>query len=230
MSRVKVYARLMEENHIIEDTPETKFDLLLPFLTRTNLHLVLDLDDTLIFSSRQPIPGCNHDFYMYGMYIYQRPGLGMFLRFCFATFASVNIWSHASERWVEKALRNITPDGCCFGFVHNENHATKTIIETKQCTIEGNIIFKNVELMYKNMNDVWSRSIFKRPDNTIIVDDISINHDKHPYNLIEIPPFRLPGEFDDKLFKLISFLHGKIEYGGMRDSITNHILSFKNWL
>lgn len=70
--------------------------------------LILDLDETLVHASEMHL-GRDPDFTVFDYFVYRRPYLSEFLRFCDANFA-VGIWSSAGDEYVHAVVREIFPD------------------------------------------------------------------------------------------------------------------------
>ena len=83
--------------------------------------VVLDLDSTLIYSTKEKLR--EPDFMVDGYNVYKRPGLDTFLEFCFANF-QVGVWSSAAESYVDEIVKNIFKDPKKLLFKWTKNECT----------------------------------------------------------------------------------------------------------
>ena len=67
--------------------------------------LILDLDETLIHATEQPLIH-QADFETELYYVYKRPYVEEFLEFCFANFR-VGVWTTAGEEFARDVVKNI---------------------------------------------------------------------------------------------------------------------------
>ncbi len=70
--------------------------------------LILDLDETLIFSDTQSLER-REDFKIDGYYVYKRPDLNPFLKFCFINF-DVAVWTSSTSDYADLVIKNIFPN------------------------------------------------------------------------------------------------------------------------
>jgi RNA polymerase II subunit A small phosphatase-like protein len=66
--------------------------------------LVLDLDETLIHSEKQPLYN-KHDFKVYSYYVYLHPGLKEFLSEMSKIY-SLAVWSAGADIYVDRVVKN----------------------------------------------------------------------------------------------------------------------------
>ena len=71
--------------------------------------LILDLDETQIFASEQPLSR-PHDFVVDSFFVYKRPHLDDFLCLC-ADYYDLAVWSSGSTPYVEEAVGKLMPVG-----------------------------------------------------------------------------------------------------------------------
>jgi RNA polymerase II subunit A small phosphatase-like protein len=88
--------------------------------------LVLDLDEILIHASGERISD-NFDFQVYRYFIYKRPGLDAFLKFC-AQYFRVAIWSSASDDYVKAVVEQILPPEMGLEFVWGRSRCTPFLL------------------------------------------------------------------------------------------------------
>jgi RNA polymerase II subunit A small phosphatase-like protein len=77
--------------------------------------LVLDLDETLIHSSKRPLYQ-KHSFRVFSYYVYERPDLKEFL-INVSKIYSLAIWSAAADIYVKKVVENILPSSIIPDFI-----------------------------------------------------------------------------------------------------------------
>ena len=77
--------------------------------------LVLDLDETLIHSSKRPLYQ-KHSFKVFSYFVYERPELKEFL-LKMSKIYSIGIWSAAADIYVKKVVENILPNSLIPDFV-----------------------------------------------------------------------------------------------------------------
>lgn len=170
------------------------------------MHLVLDLDETLISVSLRPIKNPHFTFTLQGEKYYgrKRPGLDLFLSFAFKKFESVSVWTAATRDYALRIIQHImTP----------EQRKSLAFLRTRRdlATEKGPY--------YKPLKNIFATAGAKRIgmtiDNTVMVDDRDDVLRDNPGNGIKIPPWR--GVRGDKyLPKLLIIL----------DGILHHNLSF----
>jgi RNA polymerase II subunit A small phosphatase-like protein len=88
--------------------------------------LILDLDETLIHASTEIIRD-DFDFQVYRYFIYKRPGLDAFLRFCAQHF-KLAIWSSASDDYVNAVVQQIFPSDVSLEFVWARSRCTPFLL------------------------------------------------------------------------------------------------------
>jgi len=86
------------------------------------LLLVLDLDETLIHASKQPLE-LTHDFMVFDFYVYQRPNLQWFLKKASNSY-QLAIWSSASDDYVQAIAKKIKPENVDFQFIWGRSRCT----------------------------------------------------------------------------------------------------------
>ena len=85
--------------------------------------LILDLDETLLFSSTQSLER-KEDFKVAGYYVYLRPGLDTFLKFCFINY-DVAVWTSSSSDYAELVIKNIFQDSSKLKFIWSRERCTQ---------------------------------------------------------------------------------------------------------
>lgn len=85
--------------------------------------LILDLDETLIHSSEEKIKGVEPDFCVDHFFVYKRPYLEDFLRFCDKHF-KLAVWSSATDDYVKEIVMNIFPSEIKLEFIWGRSRCT----------------------------------------------------------------------------------------------------------
>lgn len=140
--------------------------------------LILDLDETLIFSVKERL---NHpESFIYNDYhVYLRPNLSWFLN-NIKTYYKIGIWSVADDDYVEEIVKKIIPKDIDLEFIWSKSWMGSDSFDGKQ------YIKKMTELEH----------LGHRLDELLLIDDneknITVNS---PYSIL-IKPFK--GDLDDK--------------------------------
>lgn len=172
-----------------------------------NQHIILDVDNTLIYTASAPIKKKGiiqqYDFKIEGMngYVYIRPGLKTFLEFCFNNYKSVSIWSLGNFEYISAMLKNLRKKlkmKLPFFFIY-----------TYENTPEIHYKDEPEPMLIKDLNKIWDNPRFKEmnitKNNTIFIDDRADVLRETPKNHIKVKEFK--GEMDDRqLEKLILLL------------------------
>jgi len=87
--------------------------------------LILDLDETLIFSDTQSLER-REDFKIDGYYVYKRPNLNPFLKFCFFNF-DVAVWTSSSSDYANLVIKNIFPEPTKLKFMWSRERCTQRL-------------------------------------------------------------------------------------------------------
>lgn len=162
------------------------------------MHLVLDLDETLIHVSTTPVKEYDFIFSLQGIKYYgkKRPNLDLFLTFVFRRFQSVSVWTAATADYARKVVNHImTPvqrtELAFFKTRRDLEPGTRSYIKPLKK------IFLEPKALQLGMN-------YK---NTIMIDDRDDVLRDNPGNGIKIPAWK--GDKDDNyLPKLLIILDG----------------------
>lgn len=84
--------------------------------------LILDLDETLIFSSREPLAETTTTL-IRDLYVHRRPGLAVFLETCLAWFA-LGIWTSGTASYASAMVSLLFPDPTQLRFVFSQQQCT----------------------------------------------------------------------------------------------------------
>lgn len=156
-------------------------------LQKSDLHLILDMDQTLIDTDEK-------------YNIFPRPYLKDFLNFCFEYFQSVSIWTVASKEWFNEVNAKILYPWK-FKFVWCGRHTIKQPNYNSSFTATIN----NSDNPIKNLKKIWRSFKDMTRENTFIVDDTESTFSKNPGNGIIIPKFKYTNIDDNYLNKLREF-------------------------
>ena len=162
---------------------------------KKKLHVVLDLDQTLIFSEinelRKP-----HDFVIKVgndiFFVHKRPGLNDFLEKLFKNAKSVSVWTAAVKPYCNQIVKNI--------FTPNQRKKLKFVrSRSKTSNLNGYYFLKNMNKvfnMYKTMNS----------HNTILIDDNPDHYVTSSGSLQYIKPWKPHKSKDKELSKILKLL------------------------
>lgn len=142
--------------------------------------LVLDLDETIIYSSDSRLYE-KHTLKIFHFYVYQRPKLPEFIREI-AKYFSLGIWSAASDIYVQKITERLFPEEIHFDFIWGRSKCSFTGHPLQKKTQSNNttLYLKDLNLLKK-----FGYSLEK----TLIVDDTPRVVIKNLSNAIIIKPF-----------------------------------------
>ena len=127
--------------------------------------LILDLDETLIHATKKELSR-EHDFMIFGYFIYKRPHLDSFLSKCHQNY-KLAIWSSASDEYVHEVVKRIVPNDIPLQFVWGGSKCTP-----RRATEEDYIrdSYDNTHYHYtKQLKKVKKKGFHL--DRTLIVDD-----------------------------------------------------------
>lgn len=157
--------------------------------TRKNqkkLHIVLDLDNTLISSfheSQCKTPDFDFKIDNERFFVYKRPYLNLFLREIFNNAKSVSVWTAASRGYCNKILKHILSlqQRSKLRFIWSRN---KTVCKDQACYLKD---MSKVFAAFRNMNE----------NNTFLLDDNKNHLITSPYNVECIKPWSNPRHVHD---------------------------------
>lgn len=155
--------------------------------SRKPINVILDLDNTLIYSiSCNKLPK-NKSSHLHSMkfhkmdndyYVFERPGLQDFLDWLFKNY-NVSVWSAASPDYVEFIVKNI---------VENNKRKLEYVLNSDNCEkcqkIFGDKHIKNLKMLW-DIHDLKGYG----PYNTLIIDDLKMVCKVQPENSIQIKSF-----------------------------------------
>lgn len=153
---------------------------------RKPINVILDLDNTLIYSiSCDKLP--KKSTYLHSMkfhkmdddyYVFERPGLQDFLDWLFKNY-NVSIWSAASPDYVDFIVKNI---------VEKNGRQVEYVLNSDNCEkcqkIFGDKHIKNLKMLW-DIHDLRGYG----PYNTLIIDDLKMVCKVQPNNSIQIKSF-----------------------------------------
>jgi len=152
-----------------------------------NLHVILDIDQTMIDSmpfytylknaDKLPKPDCIENDHA----IFMRPGLPEFLKYLDKNVKYISIWTNGSDGWLNHVLNNIITK-----YIPRKRfHILSSIQNSTPTIIDGNkYIIKDISKILKKYphKDISLK-------NTIIIDDNFQNCNFNKYNSIPIKKF-----------------------------------------
>ena len=164
------------------------------------LLLILDLDNTLIYTCEKPLSR-SADFVFGEYHIYMRPGLEAFLEACRRQFR-VAVWTSATSSYAGCVISHLFPPGYDLEFVWTRG----------RCTPRYNAETRELEYL-KDLKKV--RRSGYRLERVLIVDD-SPNVLQRSYgNLVSVKPFT--GSVDDaELATLLPYLDKLSQFENVR--------------
>jgi TFIIF-interacting CTD phosphatase-like protein len=160
-------------------------------ITKTNIHLILDMDQTLIDTDE------NYN-------IYKRPYLEEFLNFCFSYFESVSIWTASAKEWTDQVFNKV---------LLNKNWKFR-FVWCEKCNYKFNYNISSSRdiKVIKRLQKVWNEYKDMNYENTIIIDDNLSTIRKNINNSIHIPPYNYKDKTDNYLYLLQKYLIQKSDY------------------
>lgn len=172
----------------------------------TDYCLILDLDQTLIFSTEKyhkdtsfDMKFSNNEF----LYVYKRPGLDDFLKYCLENFKYVCVWSAGEDNYVKKIVQNI---------FKNQDKQPDFIWSRDMTESYYDTVTKDKVYYVKPLEKVYNYFDTLNPTNTIIYDDNETTAFSNLSNWIKSEPFS--GDMKDgELYRLIN-LFNKYLYKG----------------
>lgn len=169
------------------------------------LHLVLDLDGVLVCCESAA----------------RRPHLDTFLDHVFATFASVSLWSAASQWHVDACVGQYMHDRP-FQCVWTSAQTTRRVLAyaqptSRDCNAGGN------QIRVKKLRRLWRRyGPAMHKHNTLVVDDTHTTYVDNYGNAVAVDTFYSGDDTDRGLLELMERLDA-IRRGYARDGSVRHI-------
>jgi Dullard-like phosphatase family protein len=158
--------------------------------TSQKILLILDLDETLIFSTASKLAG-SEDFIVDEYFVYKRPGLDKFLDFISPIY-DVAIWTSSSEDYAQEVVKNIFPQNYPLKFIYGRTKCTLTFL----WDLNEYVYVKNLSKLKKKKYSL---------EKILIIDDSPEKLKRNYGNHIRVEPF--VGSNDDlELFRLIKYL------------------------
>lgn len=167
------------------------------------MHLVLDLDETLIHVSVTPVKEYDFTFVIQGSRYWgkKRPNLDLFLRFVFKRFQSVSVWTAATAEYAKRVVHAImTP----------EQRKKLAFFKTRQdlTAPKDGPYFKPLSKIFRSKK---AKRMGMTPQNTIMIDDRDDVLSDNPGNGIKIPAWK-GVKSDQYLAKLLVILNGVMHH------------------
>jgi RNA polymerase II subunit A small phosphatase-like protein len=166
-------------------------------VTAKNKLLILDLDETLIYSLETPLSR-KPDFLVEPYFVYKRPNLDNFIATCFEWF-DVAVWTSSGAQYATAIVAAIFPNPQLLKFVWTSD----------RCSIAYNY---NYDLIDGHYPTYYSRKLLKKVkrqgyplESIIAIDDTPRKWEKSYGNLVRIAPFE-GDESDRELDYLLDYL------------------------
>ncbi len=156
--------------------------------------LVLDIDETLLYAATQPLTQ-PHDYKAERTWIYKRPFVDRFLRFCQQHF-QIGVWTSARASYANEIFSQVFPFVSPL-FIRSEQHCLD-----KKNEHGHRVSIKPIHTLAHQGHDLKQ---------ILVIDDSPEKHTYTPDNLIPITPY-YGDKRDSELKQLIHFL----------DSIKHH--------
>jgi RNA polymerase II subunit A small phosphatase-like protein len=154
--------------------------------------LILDLDETLIFGTPEPMDR-GVDFMVTDQYyIYKRPHLSKFLSYCLGSF-SVAVWTSSTKDYAEVVVQNI---------FREQFQQLQFLWARERCTRQFDPEIKE-SYWVKNLRKLKNKGY--RLESVLIVDDSPKKLQKNYGNHIHVSPY-LGAIEDNELLLLIQYL------------------------
>ena len=162
--------------------------------------LILDLDETLIYATEEKLDR-EPDFIVGQYFVYKRPFVELFLKFCFENF-EVAVWTTATKSYAEEILKEILKDNQTLKFLWTRERCTLAFDEEER-----------EHFFVKRMSKIRRRGYNL---NAVIVVDDSPNVWKDSYgNLVRVNKFE-GDENDDELKFLPTYLEKLLDVTNIR--------------
>ncbi|BAY86222.1 hypothetical protein NIES267_57280 [Calothrix parasitica NIES-267] len=168
----------------------TKASNLVKNLPKYNKLLILDIDETLIYSSEKQLDRIP-DFKLDEYFVYIRPGLKEFILSCSKLF-SLAIWTASSSEYAREAIKNIFPDNLKLEFVFTG----------ERCLLKRNLDLDVIEV-FKPLKKVKRKGYSL--NHILIVDNIAETFKYNYGNGILVKEY-LGEENDRELVLLLKYL------------------------
>jgi len=173
-------------------------DLLSPKKT-----LVLDLDETLIHSSLQPLPNADYSVpveiegQVFTVYVIKRPGVDEFLRILKEKYELV-VFTASIPQYADKVID-----------IMDTRHTISHRLYRDACTIVGGNYVKDLGKIGRDLSD------------TLIIDNTPVSYMLHQSNAIGIPTF-IDDLSDRALYQLVPYLIGLSTCQDVRRGLLEH--------
>ena len=159
------------------------------------MNVVLDLDQTLIFSeikeTKKP-----HDFVIKVgndiFFVHKRPGLNDFLEKLFKNAKSVSVWTAATKPYCDQIVKNI--------FTPKQRKKLRFVWSRSKTSNMNNYYY------LKNMNKVFRQYKTMNSRNTILLDDNPDHYMASPSSLHYIRPWEPHKSRDKELLKILKLI------------------------
>lgn len=154
------------------------------------LLVILDLDETLIYSSEGPLDR-EADGRVGRYFVYRRPHVRSFIEALSRDY-QVAIWTSATADYAADVIRLIVPEATQLTFVWSSDRCTRKF----DAELQEFYWIKDLKKIRKLSFDL---------DRVLVVDDTPTKHERNYGNLIRVRPY-LGEHEDDELPQLLTFI------------------------
>jgi TFIIF-interacting CTD phosphatase-like protein len=151
--------------------------------------LVLDLDETLVHATDQPLARAG-DFRAGPYHVYRRPHLSEFVSFCLARF-HVGVWTSSGEQYAARVVESVFPAG-----------SLQFVWASRRCTVARDWQTGEYRTL-KNLGKLKRRGY--RLESVIAVDDTPSKYERSFGNLVAVQEYQ-GAPHDDELLLLRHYL------------------------
>ncbi len=152
--------------------------------------LILDIDETLLYSSRTTLPR-TEDFKVGDYFVYTRPGLREFVKFVQDSF-EIAVWTASTAAYAKSVLAKVFPDPGILRFAWSR----------ERCTVRYNAELRQ-SYWVKDLKKV--KKLGYSLDSVLVVDDSPEKLERSYGNHVPVQPF-LGDPRDDELYFLQRYL------------------------
>lgn len=165
-------------------------------MPRFNKLLVLDIDETLIYSTKEKLDR-EPDYQVFQYFVYKRPNVDRFLQICLDWF-EVGVWSSASEDYAQEIMSKLLGTPEKLSFLWSVSRCTQKIQSSGW--FSDNL---QVQAFLKDLKKLKDKGY--KLENIIMVDDSPEKLQRNYGNGVIVKPYHGEAQ-DDELLKLLNYL------------------------
>ena len=202
---------------------------------KQNSLILLDIDQTLIDSMSLEKYNENKDLIIrppdyvnksLNLCIWERTGLGKFIKYLDRNFRFLGIWTNGTEMWLYLVLNTILKK-----YVNKNRFVILFSNKESQILFRKTIIDNEMymeKVLIKDLNSIFKRSKFTKK-NTIIIDDNYDNCMKNKNNSLPIKRFSIINSPNENFEKKINIIEGVKKSNNYNYILNKVYLSIKNY-